>query len=251
MESSFKNKNKNLKIEKKKTNINEELYNLIDKEINSLTYEEALKYDKRSYIQYYLSLLKTKHLLIFSFITKDDYNSREIKISLFFLYFALLYSVNSFFFQEKKINKIYEEKGSYDLINQIPQLFYSTFICILINFLLKYLCLSDHNIIDLKNNRNIQDFNQIAKCLIIKSIIFYILDFSFLLLFWYYLGCFCAVFKNTQFYLIKDILLSFGISLIYPFLLNFLPGIFRIPSLQNLKKNKKCLYNVSKIVQLI
>ena len=118
-------------------------------------------------------------------------------------------------------------------------------------FLLKYLCLSDHNIINLKKNRNIQDFNQIAKCLIVKSIIFYILDFSFLLLFWYYLGCFCAVFKNTQFYLIKDILLSFGISLIYPFLLNFLPGIFRIPSLQNLKKNKKCLYNVSKIIQLI
>ena len=84
MDSSFTNKNKNLKIEKKKTKINEELYNLIDKEINSLTYEEALKYDKRSYIQYYLSLLKTKHLLIFSFITKNEYNSRVIKICLFF-----------------------------------------------------------------------------------------------------------------------------------------------------------------------
>ena len=38
----------------------------IDKEINTLKYEEALKLDKRTYIQYYQSLIKTKHFLIFS-----------------------------------------------------------------------------------------------------------------------------------------------------------------------------------------
>ena len=57
---------------------------LVDKEINAFKYEEALKYDKRTYIQYYISLLKLKHLLIFCFITKNDYNSRIIKICLFF-----------------------------------------------------------------------------------------------------------------------------------------------------------------------
>ena len=200
---------------------------------------------------YYLSLLKAKHLLIFSFITKNDYNSREIKICFFFSSFSLLYSVNSFFFQDKNIHKIYEDKGAYDFIYQIPQIFYSTLISALINFLLKYLCSSDNIIINLKRNRNIKDFNQAVKYLIVKSIIFYILDFLFLLLFWYYLGCFCAVFKNTQFYLIKNILLSFGLSLIYPFLFNLFPGIFRIPSLKDCKRNKKCLYQLSKIVQLI
>ena len=38
-----------------------------DYEINNLSYDEALKYDKRSYCKYYLSLLRTKHLLIFTF----------------------------------------------------------------------------------------------------------------------------------------------------------------------------------------
>ena len=56
-----------------------------DREMNEFTYEQALKYDKRNYIQYYFSLLKTKYILIFSFYTSNDYNSKIIKIDLFLL----------------------------------------------------------------------------------------------------------------------------------------------------------------------
>ena len=220
----------------------------IDKEINSFKYEEALKYDKRTYIQYYISLLKIKHLLIFCFITKNDYNSRIIKICLFFFSFALLYTINSFFFQDNSIHKIYEDKGTFDFIYQIPQIIYSTVISAVINLLIKYLSLSDSNIISLKKCKNIEDFSNINKCIKLKIIIFNILDFLLLLLFWYYLGCFCAVFQNTQFYLIKDTLLSFLLSFIYPFFLNLFPGFFRIPAL---RKNKKCFYKIDKIIQLI
>ncbi len=69
--------------------------------------------------------------------------------------------------------------------------------------------------------------------------------------FWYYISCFCAVYNNTQKILIKVTLVSFGLSMAYPFGLNLLPGIFRIPSLRAEKKDKKCLYGFSKIVALI
>ena len=39
------------------------MYN--DNELNELPYKLALIYDKRTYIQYYLSLLRAKHLFIF------------------------------------------------------------------------------------------------------------------------------------------------------------------------------------------
>ena len=58
-----------------------------DSEINGLNYDTALKIDKRTYIQYYLSLLKTKHLLIFTFYPMKDHNSMIIKICLFFFSF--------------------------------------------------------------------------------------------------------------------------------------------------------------------
>ena len=83
----------------------------------------------------------------------------------------------------------------------------------------------------------------------IKLIIFFILIFLFLILFWFYLICFCGIYKNTQIHLIKDTLISFGLSLLYPFILNLLPGIFRIPSLN--RNNKEYLFKISKIFQLI
>ena len=35
------------------------------------------------------------------------------------------------------------------------------------------------------------------------------------------------------------------------FCIYLIPGIFRIPSLRNKKKNSECLYNISKIIQII
>ena len=89
----------------------------------------------------------------------------------------------------------------------------------------------------------------VLKILVIKFILFFILIFLFLIFFWYYLSCFSAVYFNTQIHLLKDTLIGFGFSLIYPFAFNLLPGIFRLPSLKNNKR--KYLYRLSKIIQLI
>ena len=51
---------------------NQELKTLNDQELNTLNYEEALLNDKRTYLQYYISLIKRKQKLIFTFYTKDD-----------------------------------------------------------------------------------------------------------------------------------------------------------------------------------
>ena len=83
----------------------------------------------------------------------------------------------------------------------------------------------------------------------IKFILFFLISFLFLIFFWYYLSCFCAVYENTQIHLIKDTFISFGLSLLYPLGLYLLPGFFRIPSLKS--KNKKCLYIISRLIQLI
>ena len=85
----------------------------------------------------------------------------------------------------------------------------------------------------------------------IKFILYFILSFILLLLFWYYLCMFCAIYRNTQKHLIKDTLISFGLSLVYPFGIYLIPGIFRIPSLSNPLKKRKCLFNISQLFQLI
>ena len=225
--------------------------NYNDSELNNLSYEKALKLDKRTYIQYYFSLLRMKQILIFTFYTYTDYNSKIIKIILILFSFALYFTINALFFNDKTLHKIYEDQGKFNFIYQIPNILYSTIITTAINVILKFLSLTEKNILDIKNEtENIEiKSSKILKYLLIKFIMFFILIFLFLILFWFYLACFCGIYKNTQIHLIEDTLISFGLSLLTPFLLNLLPGIFRIPSLNN--KNKRCLFCISKIIQFI
>ena len=226
------------------------IFRFNDYEINNLTYEEALKYDKRTYFQFYFSLLKTKQLIIFTFYTKNDYNSRIIKIILFLFSFSLYLTINALFFNDSTIHKIYEDKGSFNFIYQVPNIFYSSIITSIINIIIKYLSLSEKSILELKKEEKnpTKKKSETINYLKTKFIIFFVLIFIFLIFFWYYLSCFCAIYKNTQIHMIKDSSISFGLSMVYPFLLNLIPGIFRIPSLIN---KKECMYSISKIIQLI
>ena len=247
--------NNDININKEdKNNDNDKINNLKfnDYELNEMPYKNALINDNRTFFNYYFSLLKRKHLLLFSFCENNDYNSMIIKILLFFFSFALFYTINALFYNDSTMHKIYEDNGIFNFVYHLNQIFYSLIISIVITSIIKYLSLTEKNLLKIKNEDN-KNLDNILKnelnCLKKKFVLFFILSFIFLLFFWYYLGCFGAVYKNTQIHLIKDTLISFGFSLIYPLILNLLPGILRIPSLKN--KNRKCLYNISKIVQIM
>ena len=113
--------------------------------------------------------------------------------------------------------------------------------------------MSEKEIIQLKNEINdiIKKSEKIIKCLKIKFTLFFILTFILLILFWYYISCFCAIYRNTQIHLIKDTLTSYALSFFYPFITNLVPGIFRMPSLRAKNKDKECMYQISKLIQLI
>jgi hypothetical protein len=151
------------------------------------------------------------------------------------------------------MHKIYEIKGKYSFINQIPIIFYSSLISSFINIVVKYLSLSENDILEIKYeiNNTIKKSKTVLKCLKAKFILFFILTFILLILFWYYISCFCAIYRNTQIHLIKDTLTSYSLSLIYPFIIYIFPGIFRIPSLRARNKDKECIYKISKYIQLI
>ena len=244
-----KNRKKQKKLEKGRRTMK-----LIDDEINELPYELAIEYDKRKYIDYYISLLKTKHPLIFSFFYNNDYNSKIVKIDLLFVSFTMNYTVNALFFDDDTMHQIYESKGKFELEYQLPKSIYSSLISMLLNLLLKLLAISNDSIIKFKQNKNIDDVDERGKnlknTLKIKFILYYIISFIFLLFFWYYISMFGAIYKNTQLHLLKDTLMSFGISLITPFIINLLPGLFRIPALSDTKKNRRLLYNFSKVLQI-
>jgi hypothetical protein len=134
----------------KKNSLNSSKIYLNDFELNRLQYKDAIKYDKRIYMQYYWSLLKIGDLLLFAFVRNNDYNSNIIKISLFFFSFSLYYTVNALFFTDSTMNKIYDDNGQYDFIYQIPKIIYSNLICTIINLIVRILSLSEKDILSIK-----------------------------------------------------------------------------------------------------
>ena len=261
-----KNKNKSFNILNKTKNNNNtnnknknknDVQNYTDSELNSLPYEEALKHDKRTFIQYYLSLLKIKHSLLFSFYPNKDYNSQIIKMFLFFFSFASQLSINALFFSDETMHQIYEDKGSFNFIYQIPQIIYSSLLSMMINNIIKFFSLSEKNITDFKeekkkDSKNIdKKINKLYIKLKIKFALFFIITPVILFSFWFYTICFCGVYKNTQIHLIKDTLFSLLMFLIYPFGTSILPGIFRQLALKAKNKDRNLLNKFSQLLENI
>ena len=153
-----------------------------DNELNSLSYKKAIISDQRTYIQYYLSLLKEGNSLIFSFYNNNDYNSQIIKIFLFFFFFYLHFSVNALFFTDETMHTIYMEEGSFNFIYQLPKIIYSLIISASISIFIKFLAISQRKVILMKKEKKIEQLNKRVKVLI-KTLK---IKFALFLLFLYY-----------------------------------------------------------------
>ena len=223
-----------------------------DAEMNSLEFGEALREDYRPYCLYYFSLIRCKHILISTFCYFRDYNSQIIKIYMLFFTLVTNVVVSAMFYSESTMNKIYLEDGAFDLTYQLPKMFYSFIISTALKSLLSTLGLYEKSIITIKRNiKGKKGYNNLLFCLKIKLGLFFFFNYIIISAYWIYLGCFCAVYTNTQIHLVKEVLSSFAISLVTPFFVCLLPGVFRVRALDEKSKNKKiCLYKFSKFLQL-
>ena len=131
----------------------------------------------------------------------------------------------------------------------MPQMLYSTLISQIISFPLGKLSLTQDDFLSLKGKNNLleitNEIKQLKRYIKIKCIIFFIIGIFLSVYFWYYLSAFCTIYYNSQIVLIKDILISFILSLIYPFIFYLIPGIFRIIGL---RYQIKCQYVFSNIL---
>ena len=149
------------------------------------------------------------------------------------------------------MHKIFLNYGKYNFIQQIPQIIYTTIISQLLELFLCFLTLTDKLIYELKNITPSFDkikITNIIKCIKIKLIIFFIFTFIFFVFYWYTITSFCSVYENTQITFIKDSLLSFLLSILYPFIIYLIPSGLRIIAIRNAKINLKCIYKLSDII---
>jgi NADH:ubiquinone oxidoreductase subunit 3 (subunit A) len=246
-----KNQNNKTKIIK-----NKKIPKLNDYELNNLSYNEALNYDKRTACDYYCALIKNKQLFMFTFCSFNDYNSGIIKKFIFFLSFALHYTINALFFNDSNMHQIYKDGGSFNFSYQYPYILISALASTLIlRLILETLVLTERSIVKIKKQTTYESAIEMKGTLMrnfnIKFAIFFVVNFVLLVAFWYYLTCFNAIYNNTQVYLIENTFISFAISLFFPVFYNIIPTCLRRCALSSENKDANCLYSISRFLQLI
>ena len=193
-------------------------------------------------------------MIIFTFISTNDFNLFIIKLSLFIFTISLYFTVNTLFFNDTTIHKIYENKTKIQLIYSLMNIFYSTIINSTITIVLKLLALSNKSILKLRafkdRKKAIKESKNLVKQFNIKFSIYFMISFILILAFWYFISAFCAVYKNSQIYLIENTFGSFALSLIYPFGINLIPGMLRITALRAKKKDRQCMYTFGNFISI-
>ena len=241
----LRNQKKNIVQNKK---LLQEYLTKTDNELNFLKYKEALMYDKRTFCQYYISLIRAHQLLVFTFKSKNDYNPRTIKICLFFFILALMIVINILFVDEYTLHHLYINKGKFDIPFIFTKVVYTTIISYLLKIMLS-LSVSTENLFLYYKKEKISKKSKVGS-FGIKCAIFLGFGIIILLFFWIYIICFFSVFPRSQIFIFVVFGLSFFLILILPFIVDIIPSLFRSYSLVE-GKDREYSFKFSKFIQYI
>ena len=207
-----------------------------DSDLNNLDLYDAIIYDKRPFCKFYWSQLQEKQSIINTFFVKDELEPYHIKVLCFLFGIALYFTLNALFYTESYISEQFNSGGSVNFLNlmksELTRCLYSSMVGIAVSFFLSCISSSKMRIKSLiKREKNPDRFRQesieIIRNLRKKIIIFLIVNYILLFLYWYYVSAFCFCYKNTQVSWLIGGLITWGITLVFPFILCLFIAIFR------------------------
>ena len=223
---------------------------LNDEDLNSVDYDTAKKCDTRTFWKYYLSLIKLKQLIVFTFYTYTDHNLREVKIALFILFLSFYFAFTALFFNDDIMRDIYLYKGNPIAAIHITNVILSSLCSLIMNLIVRFISLSERDI-----HKAMEETNPDRRKALLegikrkqknKLIVVFSVSAFLIALCWYYVAAFCAVFKNSQGNYLVNVFWTFIICNLWPCVTSLIAPIFRIKSLKG--ENSKCMYKLSQII---
>ena len=212
-----------------------------------------LENDNRNFIKIYW-----EYILIYNFILNliiyDDILSMKI-IKIYFLLFCFIFLkfLNTFFYFDNYIIKIYKSKNSNNFIYNLPKIFYSFLILLFFIVLFVKIFLNKNSIKNvikkhIKNPFNFEEkLDKKLKKIKIKNITFFIITFLLEILFLYYITIFGEIYKNNK----KEILLSSIYSILLIIILPFFYClILSLLKYYSIKNKNEILYKINIILYI-
>ena len=226
-------KNKNIKFNCENIDIEEYL----KPDLDEMDYEDALKYDKRKFCEYFGEKLKEKQIIMNTFYNKEDLRPMSIKIILFLLNIDLYFVINGLFFNEEYISQLFnsdkEETFFSFLPRSINRFIYTFMVGIIVGIIIDCMFIEESRI---KRTLEREKSNPLTlKCeisLIIKSIkkrytLFILLCLFISIISWYYISCFNNTYPGVRMEWIKSSIAIIIIMQILSILSTLLQAILR------------------------
>jgi hypothetical protein len=227
---------------KENTSITEDDQSFQDEDLNEMEHYDAIIYDKRSFCAFYWNQLKIKHPLINTFIDIDVLEVFPIKAICFVLNVALLFTLNALLYSEEHISETFNNKtAKSDLIalftDEITRIVYVSMISIVIDYMIDCLFSGKKRILTvIKREEDEEKMKKecmdTIKCMKVKNIIFLIVNFVIMGFFWYYVNAFCNCYKNTVTSWIVSCFVTWGVLLVFPFVVCLLVTVLRFVGLK-------------------
>ena len=245
---SINNKDKSKSKLKLKEKENVEFDNY---ELNNMEYYDACKYDTRTCLKTYWSVLLREHYFIFTFFSRNDYNLFYIKIERFLILICTEVTMNGLFFVHETMYK--KQTGDTSFAQKIPQIIFSLLVSHALEIFLCFLSMTDKHYYEIKAlppyEKNDEKIIDILDCIKRKLVTFFVFTFLFFLFHWYFISAFCAVYQNTQVIYLRDSAISILTSFIDPFIIYGITCLIRAISLSKCcKKKVSCVYKLSDII---
>ena len=232
--------------------------------LDNYDYEDAIKYEKRSFWRiYYICILSIDNI-INAFIFQSPLENRFIRLSLFIFQTACNLALNSLFYLNTNISDKYHYEGDnlylFILVNNLVVSIVSTLLYYLLGQFLYFLTNSTDSIENifrkeeklLRKNKNykvsknqkkiiFQSVLEQFRKLKIKLIFYIIIEFLLILFFFYFVTAFCEVYKSTQASWVFDSALSFILSIPLELSISlFISSLY----LTSVKYQIKFIYNI-------
>ena len=223
---------------------------------DEMEYDEALYFDKRTFLTYFSECLKEKQIIAHTFIAKDNLKPRTMKIIVFSLNMLLYFVVNGLLFSEEVITELYEldedEETFFSyFLRSIKRIIYSTLVSIVISIIVDFFFVGEDKLKHIYKKgkmspENLKELvvnfiNDISK----RNISFIIVSSIILLFSFFYLLCFNYVYPYSQIEWIKSSITILIIMQFLSFFRCFCESGLRILSLRN---DSEKLFKISQMI---
>ena len=225
---------------KKDSNLDIDIEEYLKPDLDDMEYDDAIKYDKRSFCLFYWERLKEKQMIINTFCNNEYLKPITVKLLLLLLNIDLYFIVNGLFYNEEYISNLFhstEEETFFSFLKRsVERIVYATIVGVIIKAIIGFIFIEEKKIkkMFIREKENFMKLKyemfKVIKSIKIRFIIFVILCFIIAILSFYYVNCFNNVYPGVKNEWIKSSIVIIVIMQLLPIVLAFIEAILRVLS---------------------